>query len=264
MIICNEILEELKESAGEARNEKASNIVKDNKVKITKVTYENKNNFSVHAKVKGNLDDYDTYIEAKSGEIENLSCTCPDYESTYGTCKHILATALEFDENPSYISLFTKKNIVPEKVSKDKNNEKYRIYRQMISSFYLEEQKEENKNILCEEKIKIEPRLIYKENLKSFRLEIRIGNKQMYKVKNLPDFYTRMMNKEVYKYGTKLEFMHIKENFEEESRNLLEFILKYAEIIKYANEVEGRYYTNVLDNAYIVLSNSRIDELFEI
>lgn len=264
MIICNEILEELKESAGEARNEKASNIVKNNKVKITKVTYENKNNFSVHAKVKGNLDDYDTYIEAKSGEIENLSCTCPDYESTYGTCKHILATALEFDENPSYISLFTKKNIVPEKVSKDKNNEKYRIYRQMISSFYLEEQKEENKNILCEEKIKIEPRLIYKENLKSFRLEIRIGNKQMYKVKNLPDFYTRMMNKEVYKYGTKLEFMHIKENFEEESRNLLEFILKYAEIIKYANEVEERYYTNVLDNAYIVLSNSGIDELFEI
>lgn len=264
MIISNDILEELKESAGEARNEKASNIVKDNKVKITKVTYENKNNFSVHAKVKGNLDDYDTYIEAKSGEIENLSCTCPDYESTYGTCKHILATALEFDENPSYISLFTKKNIVPEKVSKDKNNEKYRIYRQMISSFYLEEQKEENKNILCEEKIKIEPRLIYKENLKSFRLEIRIGNKQMYKVKNLPDFYTRMMNKEVYKYGTKLEFMHIKENFEEESRNLLEFILKYAEIIKYANEVEERYYTNVLDNAYIVLSNSGIDELFEI
>ncbi len=264
MIISNDILEELKESAGEARNEKASNIVKNNKVKITKVTYENKNNFSVHAKVKGNLDDYDTYIEAKSGEIENLSCTCPDYESTYGTCKHILATALEFDENPSYISLFTKKNIVPEKVSKDKNNEKYRIYRQMISSFYLEEQKEENKNILCEEKIKIEPRLIYKENLKSFRLEIRIGNKQMYKVKNLPDFYTRMMNKEVYKYGTKLEFMHIKENFEEESRNLLEFILKYAEIIKYANEVEERYYTNVLDNAYIVLSNSGIDELFEI
>lgn len=264
MIISNDILEELKESAGEARNEKASNIVKNNKVKITKVTYENKNNFSVHAKVKGNLDDYDTYIEAKSGEIENLSCTCPDYESTYGTCKHILATALEFDETPSYISLFTKKNIVPEKVSKDKNNEKYRIYRQMISSFYLEEQKEENKNILCEEKIKIEPRLIYKENLKSFRLEIRIGNKQMYKVKNLPDFYTRMMNKEVYKYGTKLEFMHIKENFEEESRNLLEFILKYAEIIKYANEVEERYYTNVLDNAYIVLSNSGIDELFEI
>ena len=264
MIISNDILEELKESAGESRNEKASNIVKNNKVKITKVTYENKNNFSVHAKVKGNLDDYDTYIEAKSGEIENLSCTCPDYESTYGTCKHILATALEFDENPSYISLFTKKNIVPEKVSKDKNNEKYRIYRQMISSFYLEEQKEENKNIFCEEKIKIEPRLIYKENLKSFRLEIRIGNKQMYKVKNLPDFYTRMMNKEVYKYGTKLEFMHIKENFEEESRNLLEFILKYAEIIKYANEVEERYYTNVLDNAYIVLSNSGIDELFEI
>ena len=262
MVINDEVLSELKDSAGNQRQERAKEILEEKKVKITKVTYENKNNFSIHARVNGRLDNYNTYIEIKNGEIENLSCTCPDYESTYGTCKHILATALELEENPSYIKLFGTEEIKINKTTQ-KNKEKYRIYRQMISSFYIDEQ-EDNNIKYVEEKIKIEPRLIYKENLKTFRLEVRIGNKQMYKIKNLPDFYTRMVNKENYKYGSKLEFMHVRENFDEDSQKLLDYVLKYAEIIKFANESEERYLTNVLDNAYIVVSNSGLDELFDI
>ena len=264
MVINDEVLNELKNSAGDRKQERAQKIVDEKKVKITKVTYENKNNFSIHTKVNGRLDNYDTFIEIKNGEIENLSCTCPDYEASYGTCKHILATALELEENPSYIKLFGKEEVKLANANTQKNKEKYRIYRQMINSFYIDEQQEETKIKYIEEKIKIEPRLIYKENLKTFRLEVRIGNKQMYKIKNLPDFYTRMMNKETYKYGTKLEFVHTRENFAEESLPLLDYIIKYSEIIKYANEAEERYYTNVLDNAYIVVSNSGLDELFDI
>ncbi len=261
MLINDEVIEELKNSAGDQRQEKAEEIIKEKKIKITKITYDNKVNFSIHAQVEGKLNNYSTYIEIKNGEIENLSCTCPDYESTYGTCKHILATALEIKENPSYIKTLNKNNPV---VKKARNQDQYRIYRQMISSFYTDEQKEDKDLIICDEKIRLEPRLIYKENLKTFRLEVRIGNKQMYKIKDLPEFYTRMVNKENYKYGAKLEFMHIRENFEQESLPLLDYVLKYAEIIKYANESEERYYTNVLDNAYIVISNSGLDELFDI
>ena len=261
MLINDEVIEELKNSAGDQRQEKAEEIIKEKKIKITKITYDNKVNFSIHAQVEGKLNNYSTYIEIKNGEIENLSCTCPDYESTYGTCKHILATALELKENPSYIKTLNKNNPV---VKKARNQDQYRIYRQMISSFYTDEQKEDKDLIICDEKIRLEPRLIYKENLKTFRLEVRIGNKQMYKIKDLPEFYTRMVNKENYKYGAKLEFMHIRENFEQESLPLLDYVLKYAEIIKYANESEERYYTNVLDNAYIVISNSGLDELFDI
>ena len=261
MVLGDEIIKELKNSAGDNKQEKAEEIIKGKKIKITKVTYDNKDNFSVHAQVEGKTNNYSTYIEIKNGEIENLSCTCPDYESTYGTCKHILATALELQENPSYIKALSKNNVV---VRKKNNQDQYRIYRQMISSFYTDEQKEDKDLVICDEKVRIEPRLIYKENLKTFRLEVRIGNKQMYKIKDLPEFYTRMVNKETYKYGTKLEFAHIRENFEEDSLPLLDFVLKYSEIIKYANESEERYYTNVLDNAYIVISNSGLDELFEI
>ena len=258
MIVRDELLEELKQTAGYARCEKAKQFVEAGKVIITKTAYENRDNFSIHAKVKGNQADYQTYIEVKNGEIEYLSCTCPDYESTYGTCKHILATVLEFNSNVGYI----RKN--ENKSQLIKNNEKYRIYRQMINSFYSEEQKEINKKLPENEKVRLESKLIYKEDIKSFRLEVKIGNKQMYKIKDLPTFYTRMINNETYKYGSKLEFAHIRENFENSSLPLLDYILKYAEIIKYTNEAEERYYTHALDRAYIAVSNSGLDELFNI
>lgn len=262
MFVNGEVLNELQLSAGDKKVEKAKDIKANNNVKMTKINYENSNNFSIHAEVRGTNDTYYTYIEVKNGEIENLNCTCPDYESTYGTCKHILATVLEFNSNSSYVQMNKEKKA--QRVDKSKNNEKYRIYRQMINSFYNDEQYENNINLIYSEKVKIEPRLIYKENLKTFRLEVRIGNKQMYKIKDLTEFYTRMQNKEIFKYGAKLEFMHIRENFEEESLPLLDFILKYAEIIKYSNEVEERYYIPVIDKAYIVLSNSGLDEFFNI
>ena len=40
-----------------------------------------------------------------------------------------------------------------------------------------------------------------------------------------------MTTHEKYKYGSKLEFIHKKEMFEEEDQELLEFILKNSEII---------------------------------
>ena len=72
-------------------------------------------------------------------------------------------------------------------------------------------------------------------------MELKIGNKSMYVLKSLPEFYDRMINEEYYSYGTKLAFEHTKEAFEQSSLPILEYVLKYAEIIKYANEVRNNY-----------------------
>ncbi len=256
MLINGGVMHDLEVSAGKERRDKAIRIVKENKVKITKIIKEDEDNFSIRALVDGNLDKYHTYIGIHNGEIEALSCDCMDYEKTYGTCKHILATAIEINSE----GLINKEGSKKE----NKKTEKYRIYRQMINSFYEEERKEENRNSILIDKVKIVPKLIYKSDLKTFRLEIKIGNKQMYKIKDLTEFYTNMLNKETHKYGARLEFMHIKENFEEESLDILEYILKYAEIIKYTNEVGSRYSISALDKAYIAVSNSGLDEIFDI
>ena len=72
----------------------------------------------------------------------------------------------------------------------------------------------------------------------------------MYQIKDLSEFYTKMLEKKSHKYGEKLQFIHTKEMFEEESKPLLDFVLKYSEIIKYANSNSNsnyKYYGKALN-----------------
>lgn len=266
MVIKDVILDELKSAASQEDREQAEEIVRNRSVTITKVTYHDESNFSIHGVVKGHHGDYDTYISAKDGEIDDLRCTCPDYESTYGTCRHILATTIEFNNNSNYAKLFAgsnEENTQTITKSKKINNEKYRIYRQMISTFYEEEQSHAEKGTIQAEKIKLEPVMIYNQNSKDVKVEFKIGNKQMYKIKNLSEFYDRMQSKAKFRYGLKLDFVHTQDAFEDSSIPALNFLMKYAEIIKYTNESADKYYVSVLNNSHIVLTSTGMDDFFE-
>ena len=50
-----------------------------------------------------------------------------------------------------------------------------------------------------------------------------------------------MLQHEYYTYGQNLAFTHTKEAFTKEDLPILEYILKYSEIIKYANESSSEY-----------------------
>ena len=152
--------------------------------------------------------------------------------------------------------------------SQSDNDEKYRIFKQLVKNFYhMTEQKEKNEIINTNlHFVKIEPKFIYNSFEKKLKVEFKIGDTQMYKLKNLPEFYERMLKNENYKYGTKLEFTHTEEAFDEQSIPLLKYVLKYAEIIKYANETSGSYsyFKNTIEDGFITISNSGLDEIFDI
>ena len=273
MIVNPGILNEIRSGAGSAREQKAEDYVEKKRVNIKKVIYDDSNNFEIRAKVRGNADNYDVHIQAKKGEIEAISCNCEDYYSHYATCKHILATLLEFNRNENYVRIFTgmqeeKQNDVAIYQKYQKQEEKYRSFKQLIHTFYPSNQEiaEKNKTKVMPHTIKLEPKLIYNSYLKTLKLKIKIGDKQLYKLKNLPEFYDRMQKKETYRYGSKLELKHEEEAFEESSLPLLQYVLKYAEIIKYANETTNTYsyYGRTMEDSYITISNSGMDELFEI
>lgn len=145
--------------------------------------------------------------------------------------------------------------------------EKYRVFNQVFKEFYnlsdIEEVDNKSEKI-SKGTIHIEPKIIYSKFNNTIKLEIKIGEKQFYKVKSLPEFYDRFLNEEKFKYGSKLEFVHTRDKFVEEDRKLLDFVLKYAEIIKYANESSTGYdyYTKRLGEDSILLSNTGLDELF--
>ena len=111
----------------------------------------------------------------------------------------------------------------------------YKNFKQIVNIFYNEELEgisETTENIKKSGNIKIEPEIYYDKFAGDMKIEFKIGDKKMYKIKNLAEFYTRMINKEFFAYGEKLQFIHTEEAFADESRELLDFVMKYAEIIK--------------------------------
>ena len=148
----------------------------------------------------------------------------------------------------------------------------YKNFKQIVNTFYNEELyhlevNDKERNLKKIGKIKLEPKILYDKFSGDMKVEFKIGDKKMYKLKDLSEFYTRMLNKDFYKYGENLKFVHKKEMFEENSKPLLDFVLRYAEIIKYANSNSNsnyRYYGKALSETSIILGNSGIDEIFDI
>lgn len=275
MVVDFNIMEELYEEAETSRIERAREYVKNKRVNISKVIYNNSRDFEVRSKVVGNGDNYDIYIKVEDGEIQDVSCTCQDYYQHYATCKHILATMIEFNQNSEYTRIFSEGHSLKDTdisiyktFNENKHNEKYRTFKQLISAFNYTNNNDvqDSNNQIIPHTIKLEPKLIYNTYQKSLKVEFKIGNKNMYVLKNLPDFYENMINEKYYKYGSKLVFKHSKDCFEQSSIQLLEYILKYAEIIKYANETSKSYayYGTSLSDRYITISNTGMDELFNI
>ena len=167
-----------------------------------------------------------------------------------------------------------KDNLQEQKSEKIKKNlidkEDYRSFKQMVNTFYSETVEDiENISDINKKKgtIKIEPQIYYDKFAGDMKVEFKIGNKKMYKIKNLAEFYIRMIDKEFYRYGEKLQFIHTEDAFEEESKKLLDFIMKYAEIIKYANSNSNsnyKYYGKALSESNIIVGNSAIDDLFDV
>ena len=159
----------------------------------------------------------------------------------------------------------------PLKEQESTNINQYRSFKQIVNIFYNEEinniGSEEETIIKNKGTIKIEPKIIYDKFSGDMKVEFKIGTNKMYKIKDLSEFYTRMMEKKFYKYGEKLQFIHIPEVFEDESKPLLDFILKYSEVIKYANSNSNsnyRYYGKALSDTSIILGNTGVDDLFEV
>ena len=266
MYISPNLVEKLCEEAGESKTKKAINYKNSNRVRILEAICDNENSFEIRALVYG-TQNYRTYIEVKNGEIEDTNCECLDYYNHYGICKHTLASVLKYNEN--YKKVNTVNSFLNSNNNLSKSAFEHRNFRQIVNVFFNEEIEniEDETKIKVRGDIKLEPKIFYDKFVNQMQVEFRIGNKKMYKLKDLSEFYTRMMEKEFYKYGEKLEFLHTKDAFEESSKPLLEFLLKYAEIIKYANSninSNYRYYGKALNENSIILGNSGIDDLFEI
>ena len=264
MLVNQKLSQGIYDDAGKERLQRAKRYVFDSRVEIREVIYDNKDNFEVIGQVNGNYDDYETRIRVANGELEEATCECEDYRTRYGACKHIVATLIKFEQ-----TRFWDKSEHIQKTKRVTNDAKFNNFRKIVTELYNEQLQEINAKDIEElprnKKIKIEPRIIHDRFETKLKLEIKIGNSRMYKIKDLADFYTKMVTGDFYKYGDKLEFLHTRDNFIQEDQDLLNFILKYAEILKFAeNTSKYSYYGSTLNHSNIVLGESSMDEIFDI
>ncbi len=151
------------------------------------------------------------------------------------------------------------------------NLESYRSFKQVLNEFYKDELEKSDRNIAVENldynNIKIIPKLFYDKVYNTLNVEFKLGKDNFYKIKNLKEFYNRVINNESFIYSNKLEFVHNVENFDKDSQKILNFIIKYAKIINYVNNTENtnfRYYGKKISESSILLDEEGLDELFEI
>ena len=151
------------------------------------------------------------------------------------------------------------------------NLESYRSFKQVLNEFYKDELEKSDRNIAVENldynNIKIIPKLFYDKVYNTLNVEFKLGKDNFYKIKNLKEFYNRVINNESFIYSNKLEFVHNVENFDKNRQKILSFIIKYAKIINYVNNTENtnfRYYGKKLSESSILLDEEGLDELFEI
>ena len=270
MLVSREIFEDLYSNVDIEKKNAASNYIEDKKIKITKAIYNDNKNFELYAKANGHRDTHDIFIKVLKNEIVDVECTCKEYKSSYSSCSHIIATMSQFSSSTEYSNIFENSANKKGKRIYDKSNQ-YKTFNQIINTFYDElcekdktkPKTKKNTNDLIE----LDPKIIYDTSNKEMSIEFRIGDgKNSHKLKNLITFYDTYINEETFKYSQKLELKHSREMFRDKDLKLLDFILKYSEIIKYTNESIGqqRYYGKVMNEGSIIISNTCLDEMFDV
>ena len=272
MLVSKKIIEEIYHNADEDKIKKIKELKNEDMIKIIKATYDDGSNFEVNSKVNDNRETHDIYVKVQKDKIAKATCTCELCDNSKELCPHVIVSIEKFNDNKEYSNIFGLNN-------KDKENDnrlynkanQYKTFNQIISSFYEDIKEKEEKEKVSKKGtanlIGIKAKVIYNSADKEMSVEFKISDgKSYFKLRNLIEFYDNFLDGGVHKYGPKIEFKHVREMVKPEDQKMLDFILTYAEIMKYTNESLGqqRYLGKVMNEGEITISNTCLDELFDV
>ena len=259
MVVNDKVFNEIKDVLNDEEIRYSESVYNDEKVKLTKINFVDSDNFVIYAVVQDVKNKFEPYLSVANGEIQDLSCNCDKYKTTFGACKHVFAATEALNNNKLYQNLFSDESNLENKCDSDN----YRIFRQMINDFYNDDQVIVKNDDYVGQKYSLEPILVFDSDLKNIKVMFRIGNNTKYKIKSIVEFYENIINHEFVKYGKKVEFLHCIDAFDDKSQPILKFLMKYAEMIRYINDKNHRYLRTALNDSFIEISGKGLDDLFE-
>ncbi len=278
------------------RYTKGMHIYSLGRVKVNKVEINDENTYEIEADVDGNYDNYTTTLTIKGNMIKACTCTCADYQKG-NLCKHIIATAREVLDPHCASTEKRRKEIEKQRIEEEKKRlEEFRrkqeeerkrqeYERKYFNSLRAIEQYEKtvnngkrnnklNLNELYEDTIQMKYNTnrhlatsikleCYGEvrNSNTLSVTFKIGKTRMYILSNITSFYEAYKNETTLFYGKQLEFIPKRENFTEDSRELFDFIIRFAEMIEYSKKY-NRYGFDKSVEKEIYLTGNEIDNFF--
>ena len=269
MLVSSSIIEEIYRNTGEEEFEKINKLIQNDMVKITRATYDDEYNFELQAKVRDQSDTHDVYVKIQKNKISKASCTCGKCAKSYHADNHVIAAIYKFDNSKEYANVFGVEKAYDNRLYNKANQ--YKTFNQIINTFYGDLEKKEESNKLNGRKIStdlinLRVGFVYNSNDNEMKVELKIvSGKNSCIVRNLVDFYDNFMDGGVYKYGNNIEFKHTRSMVREKDYPILDFFLKYAEIMKYTNKIiNQQHYGKLMNEGKIVISNTGLDDLFDV
>lgn len=243
---------------------KGKKYFEQSRVKVANFNMTDEENYISKSYVEGTYI-YNVKISKEKSKL-TYSCNCPASLSRTTPCKHIIAAFFNMYINEDEYLLFKEEDNNLINTNKLYNNYTQKINLKInnnsIVNYY------ENLEIYETSKgdgVNLIPILEIVPLDNKFNLSFQIGKEKMYKLKDLLKFYECMIQKEKYKYGKDLDFVHDLKNFTPNSQEIVKFVVKrmneYDEYSKL-----GSYYFNV-SNRYkgiIRLSYGALDDFFSI
>lgn len=171
-------------------------------------------------------------IDTVYDELFDSYCDCPAYFAYDGICKHCVAMLLEYRESrlrnisiEEYLRSQNLKFSGPDAIKKGVKRTTNTQFKELLNRHAV------NRALPLTHsetfgKVKLVPKLTVTEN--SIELEFKIGTKKLYVLKNVFDFETNIMNNASYKYGANLEFVHVLDSFEDESKEMVNYLLDWC------------------------------------
>lgn len=171
----------------------------------------------IDAVVRGNnRHKYQVEMEIDEDEIEvyDAYCSCQEFLSESGLCKHCIAVLLEYIKRRDCPSEGTNRI----RMMKPTDSE-------FLSLMNLYAKREKDAYLIgsLREQIHLEPYLKFNQYFES-NVGFKIGNGFMYVLKDLDEFCEAVKNARTIKYGKQLEFVHHINAFDKESQPLVKFL----------------------------------------
>ena len=277
MVVSLTVLNDIKSQIADSKIREAIRLYEQKKVKIKNIKYDDENNFAVRSVIENENKDILVTVIVKDSRVCEFACEC-----SFTLCSHVLATLIELDENEKYEyslrlsdkvkSDISKRNLLKlNKLNEIKKQELNKNANMLIDSFKKQIEKETQydldelakQNKVLNNCIKLIPRISFNGNVQI--LDFNISDVQTYKIKNLVEFAYNIENNKLFKYGQKLEFKHSRDCFDEKSKLLVDYIVKYSNDLKSTNEYIHNLNINInVDYEKFILNKDMIDEIYEI